>query len=207
MKRIAWTVLLAALLVPTLNTDAGARDKITILSYNVGIPVGNTEDYISETSFRGFGLDFRHFRSRGKNFTVGFTFAWQVFDQRATGTTVLDNGAVTGTQRRFLNTLPFLLTSHWYSSQQNNRTRIYIGAGAGTYYIEQRLDIGVSSFQENNWHFGLMGEAGIQIPLGDVELVVGARYNYAFAAGQSIGGDGQDWDYVTAIAGLAWSRW
>jgi len=208
MKQIACTVLLAALLVSALVPDAGARDKITTLTYSVGIPVGETEDYISNTSWRGFGLDFRHFRSRSKNITVGFTFAWQVFDQRFDNETfVFESGAVTGTQRRYLNSLPFLLTGHYYTSQQSNQTRFFIGGGAGVYYIEQRFELGVSSLQENNWHFGLMPELGIQIPFGDVEFILAGRYHYAFAAGQSITGESQAWDYITVNAGIAWSRW
>lgn len=208
MKHVAWTVLLAAMVVLTLAPQADARDKITAITYNVGIPIGNTKDYIDNTSWRGFGLDFRHFRSRNKPITVGFSFAWQVFDQRLDNETfVIDSGAVTGTQRRYLNSLPFLLTAHYYSSQQSNQTRFFLGGGAGLYYIEQRFDIGVNSRQENNWHFGLMPEVGVQVPFGDVEFLLSGRYHYAFAAGTSLTGDSQAWDYITINAGVAWSRW
>lgn len=208
MKKIILTSLLVAMAVCALAPGAGARDKITAITYNVGIPVNNVEDYIDNVSWRGFGIDFRHFRSRSKPFTVGFSFAWQVFDQRLDNETfVFDSGAVTGTQRRYLNSLPFLLTGHWYSSQQPNKTRIFLGGGAGVYYIEQRFDIGVSTRQENNWHFGLMPEVGIQFPFGDVELLLSGRYHYAFAAGTSLTGESQAWDYITINAGFAWSRW
>jgi hypothetical protein len=52
-----------------------------------------------------------------------------------------------------------------------------------------------------------MPEIGLQFPMGDVELLVQARYNYAFASGNSIAGEDINWQWATANIGFAWSRW
>jgi outer membrane protein W len=152
------------------------------------------------------GIEGRHFRSPSSNLTLGFSFAWHVFDDRLNTTSVLESGAVTGTQRRYANSLPFLLTADYYLNR-NNAIKPFIGVGAGAYYIVERLDIGVFSREKSNWHFGLEGELGLQFPLGEIEGIVAARYHYAFAAGDAIYGDPKDLSYVTAVIGLAYTRW
>jgi outer membrane protein W len=137
---------------------------------------------------------------------MGFSFAWNVFDEKTSGTFTTDNGAITGTARRWVNSLPFLLTCDFYLNRQN-AIKPFIGIGAGAYYIVQRLDVGVWTVEKTNWHFGIAPEVGFQIPLGDIEGIIAARYNYAFAAGESVTGDAEEYQYLTGIVGLAYTRW
>jgi hypothetical protein len=198
-------------LVATTSGAHAYRDKMTAVHYDVGFGLGTTGDYIDETSWRGWGLDFRQYADRSKPIMWGFTFAWQVMSKRTDETYDFETqgraGAVTGLQRRYINSLPFLLTGHWVLGDPK-RVRVFAGGGAGAYYIIERLEIGVQAFEASNWHFGLMPELGVQIPFGqDMDLFLSGRYHYAFGAGKSLNGEGVDHQYVTVSAGLAWMRW
>ena len=194
------------MLILLAGSAALAQDNITTVTYQPSVSQGDFSDFIKDTSWLGWGIEGRHFTSPTSSLTVGFSFAWHVFDQKWTGTTVFDDGAVTGTQRRWVNSLPFLLTADYYFGRKN-AIKPFIGIGAGAYYISQRLDIGVWTSEKTNWHFGVAPEAGFQFPLGDIEGIISARYHYAFEAGESITGDAAEYQYLTGIIGLAYTRW
>ena len=89
--------------------------------------------------------------------------------------------------------------------------RAFIGLNAGMYYILQRLDVGVYRLDNDNWHFGMAPEAGIIIPFdGDnTAFYVGARYNYAFDSGTTLGGNENNfYSFYEINLGFAFSsRW
>lgn len=188
-------------------SGAYAQDNVTAITYQVSVPLGDLEEYIAKTSWIGWGIEGRHFRSPSSNFTLGFAFAWHVFDDQLTGTSVFDGGAVTGKQRRYVNSLPFLITGDYYFNRRTGAIKPFIGAGAGAYYIVQRFDIGVWKREVSNWHFGVEGELGLQFPMGDIEVIAAARYYYAFGSGETISGEEKDFSYITAVIGLAYTRW
>lgn len=198
--------IIAILMLMALCSGAVAQDNITAITYQPSVPLGDLEEYIGKTSWIGWGLEGRRFRNSSSHLTVGFAFAWHVFDDKLFGTQELENGAFTGTQRRWVNSLPFLLTSNYYFNRKDGM-KPFIGAGAGVYYIEQRFDVGVWTREAGNWHFGLMGEAGLQLPLGDFEGFASAKYYYAFPSGDSISGEDMTYQYLTVAVGVAYARW
>jgi hypothetical protein len=198
---------ITVLILTGVWSGANAQDNVTSITYQPSVPVGDLEEYIAKTSWIGWGLEGRRFRSPSSNVTLGFSFAWHVFDDRLTGTSVLEQGAVTGTQRRYVNSLPFLLTGNYYFNRTTDAIKPFIGVGAGAYYIVQRFDIGVFKREASSWNFGVEGELGLQFPLGDVEGIFAARYHYAFGSGDTISGEEKDFSYVTAVIGLAYTRW
>jgi hypothetical protein len=198
--------IIALFILTVLGSSAAAQDNITAITYQPSVPLGDTEEFIAKTSWLGWGLEGRRFRGPSSKITIGFSFAWHVFDDRLYATAQLDQGALTGTQRRYINSLPFLLTGNFYLNRKN-AIKPFVGVGAGAYYIVQRLDIGVFKREESNWHFGLAGEAGIQFPLASIEGILAARYHYAFASGETISGKERDYSYVTLVVGLAYTRW
>lgn len=199
-------LILSVVLLVVMSSSAFAQDNITAVTYQVSIPQGDFSNYIDETSWIGWGIEGKHFRSSTSNWTLGFAFSWHVFDMKFTGTTNMENGAVTGTQRRYTNSLPFLLTTNYYLNRKNS-VKPFVGIGAGAYYIIQRLDIGVFAHEYTNWHFGVAPEIGFQFPLGDIEGMFSVKYNYAFKSGDSVQGDGQEYQYITAVIGLAYAQW
>jgi opacity protein-like surface antigen len=199
-------LIIALFVLAGMWSGAEAQDNITAITYQPSVPAGDLEKYIAKTSWIGWGIEGRRFRSPSSHLTLGFSFAWHVFDDQLYATTVFDEGAVTGNQGRYVNSLPFLLTADYYLNRKN-AIKPFIGAGAGAYYIVQRLNIGVFSQEESNWHFGLAGEAGLQFPLGEIEGIVSARYHYAFHSGDTITGEEVDFNYMTLVIGLAYTRW
>ena len=201
-------ITLIALLLTLPGSSALAQQYISLLTYNVGIPVGDTEDYISDISWLGFTIEGRRFRDYESRVTWGLSLSWQVLWQTETSTfTIQDlNTTVTGNQRRYINSFPLLLTGHVYLGPDDG-FQLYVGGGAGIYYIIQRFEIGVYAAEENNFHFGLAPEVGFMFPLGSSKGTLSARFNYAFASGESVSGESIDYSYIAILAGFAWTRW
>jgi opacity protein-like surface antigen len=202
MKKLVITVLMLCAVAPGVL----AQDNITAITYQPSVPTGDLEQFIGKTSWIGWGIEGRHFRDSSSPITFGFSFAWHVFDDQLYSTQTVDKGAVTGTQNRWVNSLPMLITLDYYFGRKE-RIKPFVGVGAGAYYIYQKLNIGVWSFEETNWRFGIMGEVGLQFPLGDMEGFTSARYHYAYPSGDSISGEKIDIQYGTWLIGLAWTRW
>jgi len=198
--------IIAILMLMVMCTGAAAQDHVTAITYQPSFAVDELENYISDTSWIGWGIEGRTFRGPTSNFTLGFAFAWHVFDQRVTGTEELTSGAVTGTQRRYINSLPFLITGDYYFSRKG-KIKPFVGVGAGAYYVVRRFDIGVWTSEDTKWSFGAMGEAGAQIPFDEVEFFVSARYYYAVDAVENLLDEKNDISYVSAVIGLAYTRW
>lgn len=170
------------------------------ISYNMAAPVGETKDFTDSYSWRGFGLGGRWFVN--KNLSWGLGFGWNIFDQKITGTTQIENGAANGTQIRYLNSWPFMLNAHYYFGSKY-AFRPYVGLNAGTYYIYERLDFGIYSIDKDNWHFGMAPEIGFTYPVSESMLLFSVKYDYAFASGTSIGGSAKAFSYVGINIGLA----
>ena len=162
-KKIIVTI---ALLI--LSGQAFSRGSATSVLWNVGFPTSDFTDYIKEVSFGGVSVDSRTWVSR--NMALGFSLGWNTFNAKNTDPIKLDIGTVTGTQLRYLNSFPIMLTGHYYSDA-GNRTKLYIGTQVGIAAIIQRVDIGVIQLQTSNWHPAIAPELGAEAPLGTTSLV------------------------------------
>ena len=198
-------IVLAGSLLALLASSALADNKFG-LTYNISIPDGDTADFISETSWRGMGLEWRWDREGDLPVTFGFSMAWHVFSQRLTGTQQLESGAVSGVQDRYLNSLPFLLTAH-YTMGSPRGIQLYFGGGLGAQYVVQRLQLGINVLEESNWHFAIVPEAGLMFPLGTIHGIFNVKYDYAVEAGSYIGGDSRDWQYFGVNVGVVYTYW
>ncbi len=79
----------------------------------------------------------------------------------------------------------------------------YAGINIGAQYIQQRLDIGVVRFDDNNWHFVVAPELGMLVRLGyGTSALVSLRYNYAVESGGSI-----NYSYLGLNVGLTFQAW
>ena len=199
--------IIATLLILLVAANAFGQSKITILSYQMSVPDQQLDEYIDETSFRGVGFDGRWFVSADTPITLGLALAWHVFDKQTDEMIVFDDGALSGRQNRYVNSFPIMLTGHWYIGNKD-KLWISIGGGIGTYYIIQRLEIGVNALEESNWHFGGYPEIGLQIPLSEADFFVSGKYHYAFDTGDSVQGETpNDFNYWTISVGLAYQGW
>ncbi len=179
-----------------------AQRYMTVLTYNTALPTGNTGDFISEYSWRGFAIEGRRFVQ--KNLSIGINLGWNIFDEKNGETIHLDNGAVSGTQIRYLNSFPIMVNAHYYFGNRRS-FRGFLGLNVGTYAINQRFDIGIWTVNNNNWHFGVAPEIGFIIPAGrQTSVIFSVKYNYAFSSGTPLnGGDSNDHSYIGFNLGLA----
>jgi len=207
MRSLLRVVLIAAIALATaIGGTARAQDKVAGFAYLMSLPGSETETFIDEPSFLGGELFLRLPPFYGTPFLIGVNMGWQVFHSESDDPLQFDNGTISGTQRRYLNTFPILFTGHWYFGPKEG-VRVFAGGGIGPTYVIQSFGIGVFDFENGEWHFTLAPELGVQVPMGSVELYVSARYNHAFSSGQYVSGEGEVWNSATLGVGLAWSGW
>ena len=184
------TMFLALAMVLVLSGSACAQsygsyypsEFLWGLSWNLGLPTGETKDYTDDFSFRGIGLEGRKFIK--PDLTVGLSFQWQVFWEKVFGTTDQESFTVTGNQWRYLNLFPLLANVYKYWNYYGD-FRPYVGLNTGAYIVENRFEMGLYQLQETKWHFGLAPAVGAQMPAGRFLGFFELRYNYVFKAGDS----------------------
>jgi outer membrane protein len=181
-----------------------AQKWFSSATYQVSVPMGDTKEYTDNISWRGFGLDFRY--SLDKSSSVGFVLGWNVFHERTTQSAdvELENpGTITGTQDRYLNSFPIMMNYHYYFGKRGG-VRTFVGLSAGGYIMLQRFGIGVTSFQNDRWEWGVAPELGIAIPYDfDGGFLISGKYNYAFT-GESVFGSDINHSYLTINVGFYW---
>ena len=169
------------LLLVLLMVSASSGQDLVSLSYQTAVPMSSTSDFIEKTSFRGFGMEWRQFVQ--SDISAGIAFNWNVFHQVRSELAERGNIQISGTQNRTLNILPLLVTGHYYMAKRGT-TRAYAGLAAGAFFVKNRLDIGVFSFNDDSWHFGVAPEIGLEIPISlDTAGLISIKYDYAFKSG------------------------
>ena len=171
--------ILSVLLFIAIGANMTAQNKTNIY-YTMGMPMGNTNDYIDKTSFRGMGFEYQYLLS--DNFALGGVLQWSTFYKSLPKDTYpINNGAITGYQYRYINTVPMYVTGTYYLASDDAKIRPYLGLGVGTYWLEKRTDMGLYTDIYNSWHFGLIPKAGILIPVSySTSFYIGLDYNMAF---------------------------
>lgn len=193
--------ILAIVLVCMLVSGAQAQRSLFGITYDVSIPLGDMSDYIDKTSWRGFGLEGRWFYR--PQITFGLDWAWHTFHMQSDETIEIENGAATGHQFRRIYASPILFTMHYYLQELDDRQpyNIYAGLGIGTYWIEEKLDLGIVTITDSNWHFGLAPEVGLMYQVKyDTYFYFNCKYNYAFSTSGSI-----DYSFLGLNVGFIYS--
>jgi len=203
MKTIR-TIALAALVVLGAHTRAHAQDWFGMATWNVSFPTEDTKKFVNETSFAGFGLEFRkEFKPRT---TVGIMGSWEVFHERRDGSIELKAGTISGTQDHYINSFPIMLGLHKYFGA-TGATQPYIGVNAGGFVLIQTLRVGLSEIEDDTWEWGGAPEVGIIMPLDrGSAFVINGRYNIAFT-GQDLAGNDATLSYFSIHAGFCWEQY
>jgi opacity protein-like surface antigen len=172
----------AALLLVIPGTGALADDFIG-LTWNMALPAGDLKMYADQVSWRGFAFEGRHFFS--ERWSVGLGLNYSIFHQNADELISIENSDISGAQFRVVYSFPLLATAHYYINwDYYQKVDPYVGMGIGAYRMERRLDIGVSSIRDNNWHLGFAPELGLAVPIDFTRSIYfNVRYNYALEAG------------------------
>ncbi len=195
MKKLLFSL---ALLLPIFSFSQGSYFG---MSYQVSLPVGNTADYISTVSGRGFGIDYKGFVT--PEVAIGGMIGWNVFYE-AIDAELYDipsgNGSAYGQQWRYINSFPFLLTADYFLGDYGDK-RFFAGLGLGAYRVYQRLDMGIYTYEPREWMFGLAPQVGVLVPMNrDAYFHTTLRFNYGFESG-----DIDALSYLTLAAGFAWN--
>jgi hypothetical protein len=193
------TNLILAILIAGMLFVSGAgictADGYTIFTYNTALPTGEMRDFITDFSWLGFTFESKWFIRGSDRLTLGFNLSWQSFYQRAQGTWTIENVTVTGTQQRYIDAVPIMLTSNIHFGDW---IRPYVGLQAGGAWVLQRLAVGINVYDESKWHWALAPNLGLLIPVGNIYLAVDSKYYYIFPAS-----DTSSFAYWTYSAGLA----
>jgi hypothetical protein len=148
-------------------------------------PTQNSQDFVSDYSFRGLGLEW--LQLKGSN-SFGLSLGWNAMNDEGLTTQSADQADLTGFQFRYINAYSILLAGHHYLGEAG-RVRPFLGVKAGTYYIDRRIDVGLWRISDNNWHVGVAPEIGFAVPMaGNLQyesFYTAVRYNYAVAAGDA----------------------
>jgi len=198
------TALLAGLVLLVLQTPSRAQDWFGMATWNISFPTDATKNFVDETSFRGFGLDFRkEFRPRT---SIGIMGSWEVFHERSSGTDTFGTLTLSGSQDHYINSFPIMLGLHRYFGADGG-TRPYIGVNGGGFVMIQTVRVGIAELETDSWVWGAMPEAGFIIPIDrGSSFVVNARYNYAFT-GENLAGNDFNLSYWGVRVGFCWEQY
>jgi outer membrane protein W len=189
-----------------MSVQIFAQDDHFGMSWDVTVPLGETSDYVGETSWLGFTMQWRKFMT--PNVSVGVSFGWNVLYQRSFETQSFEftpdgsdrkiNGDLSGEQFRYLNSFPMTVKAHYYlGDPYESKIRPFAGVGVGVTPIQRKTEIGLVAITDTNWHFTVAPEVGILVPLNQVNLFFAANYNYAFKVKNTI-----DYSFITFNIGL-----
>jgi len=197
LKILVFTALFAA-------TAMAQNQVLSGITWNIGLPSGRMSDFMDKASFGGFAIEGRRFLS--EEFSVGGSFSWNYWSEKTGDIIQLKQGAVSGTQIRYVNSIPLLANAHYYIGDKNDEIRPFLGVNVGAYYVRQRLDMGIWTLDVDHWHFGLSPEAGVLFKV-DRDTYIGAtgRYNYAFASGETVSGAKNTVAYWGINIGAYWT--
>lgn len=178
MKKIKILIAVAALFV---SINGFGQYWYTNVSYDIGIPIGSTKDFISTTSFRGATFNFGYMLN--DNLSVDGRFSWSTYYEAMDFETYTSEDGmtdVTGKQYRYINNFP-VTTGLTYFIRTDGSFTPYISGGLGAYRINERTDMGIYYDETKQWHFGLFPQIGLLYEISySFSLNLFARYDYAF---------------------------
>ena len=192
MKKIALFIVLI------LIGYASYSQSMHGLNYSMALPVGKTSDLISKFQWRGFGIEGKYFIS--DQVTLGWQSGWNTMYQEESGTFTEDTRTKTGKKYEWLNVWPLLFTANYLFGSDGD-VQPYLGVGLGTYWVEQRSQMGLFANTYQTWNFGLAPEVGVIVPVNlSSNFYVNLKYNYGMNGNESV----DNYSYLTFNVGFLW---
>jgi opacity protein-like surface antigen len=171
--------LIAAFCLLLLGTTAHAQESFFTARYQVGVPLGDLNDYIDKSSWRGVGLGYRWVPDG--DVTIGFDLAWQGFDKRNTyDTYTRGTASISGIQYRYQNCFQLSAQTE-YVFNEGGDFRPYVGIGVGAMHVRRLTSFGLYEISQDPWQFMLKPGLGFSYYLKNgTALQVGADYVVGF---------------------------
>lgn len=158
-------------------------DQLWGFGYSIGFPSEKFNEFIEETSFRGFHLDYDYFVI--DNLSVGFNGSYTLYnqiDERASYNFEAGNtgAAVSAKIWRYTHLVPLQATTRYYfSPTADSWAHLFGGVGMGITYINQEVWVGLSTFREESWRFSMTPEFGLDISTdGRYNIQLSGQYLY-----------------------------
>ncbi|HMQ69864.1 MAG TPA: hypothetical protein PKA90_12880 [Ignavibacteria bacterium] len=208
MKIKSILIIIITILVSSSSFAQQKGKYLASIYYNMSFPVGRTSDFIKDPSFAGVSFDGKQFISNKT--AIGLLFGWNVFNKQNDGLQTFPNGAIYGSTASYVNALPFLASATYFpNTSRNAKTKFYMTGYVGAYDILTQLELGVSTLESNNWHFGLAPEIGVYYQAGrTTNLTLSVRYNYAFSSGDALNGDdSNEQSWINVNLGIGYNSW
>jgi opacity protein-like surface antigen len=167
---------LLVILWVSLAMPAVAQEGYFSIYYMPNIPLGETQTFTNEFSWRGVGMEFGGFVN--DELSLGVCFDWAVFyEARPNELYTLDTRSIFGNQFRYINMFPILAQARYWIEMGN--AQLYLGGTIGPTRVNEYIEVGYFSVQDLSWNFSYGGEIGLFIPFNfDSGLLLGARYLY-----------------------------
>lgn len=180
MKKIKY-ILLGLSLILTFSVFSQSYFQAT---YNMAVPTGNTNDFISKFSPRGFGFEAGGWISN--DISLGFNFSWQGFYEEAPFQVYQlgdGSGAVSAKVWKYSNVYPLMAVAKYYMGTRSD-VEFSGGLGMGTNIIRQNTDFGIYTIEDKKWHFALAPEINMIYWFNpESGLTLNLKYMWAAKAG------------------------
>lgn len=177
MKNMKIIFILAfVLLFTTVNAQQG-ETKLTV-SYNVGIPMSDFKNVVSEASYRGFNASVLHGLS--DKVSIGLATGFQDFYQKTPRQLYhfSDGSDISAVVTNTIQTIPVLFDVK-YNFSPAGTVQPYGAIGVGGNLVAYNQMFGEFGEQQTKIKFAARPEAGLYIPFGKrlSGFTVGASYN------------------------------
>jgi hypothetical protein len=148
------------------------------------LPLGSSSEFVDTFSFQGFSVDLRYIGFG--NLGLGGMVAWHTIAEKSQRTLEWEGAALTGTMVTELSLTPILAKVSYALREvpegaPPKQFVPYVATGLGASRLVRRLDAGISRIVDESWHFSLVPEVGVEVPVGPVAVLAAARFNYLFA--------------------------
>lgn len=142
--------------------------------------IGQTTEFAGSFGISGFGIDARYLGFRP--WRLGGSVSWQTIAERREDSVQSGQATYTGTMIKELSFNP-LLAKVGYTLSEGEKLRTFAALGVGATRSMRRVDTGIVSLFDEEWHFSLAPEAGVEIPVGPVHIVLTGRLTYLAPSG------------------------
>jgi len=158
---------------------AHAQGGYFIGRYQVGVPVGDTKDYIDKTSWAGLTMGYRYMPN--SRFAIGGDLGWQTYNKQNTyDTYTRGTASLSGIQFRYQNMFEFSAQGEMVLNDGGD-FRPYVGLGVGGLYVRRQTTFGLYEIEQDPCQFMVKPGLGFTYYLSDgTGLIVGTEFIAGF---------------------------